>query len=82
VDEALRVGSSGFLGESDAGESELSLQPPVFGPHMKSVSDEDIRRRVGETSGGVMMKIPEKKCRNDDFFNKGGIEETVRGSGS
>jgi hypothetical protein len=49
---------------------------------MKSVSDEDIRRRVGETSGGVMMKIPEKKCRNDDFFNKGGIEETVRGSGS
>jgi len=34
---------------------------------------------VGETSGGVMMILPiTQKCWNDDFFNKGGTEETGR----
>jgi len=28
------------------------------------------------------MKIPEKKCWNKEFFNKGGTEETGRASGS
>ena len=26
--------------------------------------------------------LKNKKCRNDDFFNKGGIEETGKASGS
>ena len=30
VDEALRVGSSGFLGESDAGEAELQTHSEGF----------------------------------------------------
>jgi len=40
VDEALRVGGSGFLGESDAGESELSGFFKEF--HGTFSGDEDV----------------------------------------
>ena len=37
-----------------------SVQPPVFGPAFNLVSDEDFRRRLGGTGGGVMMNVLEK----------------------
>ena len=37
-----------------------SVQPPVFGSAFNLFSDEDFRRRLGGTGGGVMMNVLEK----------------------
>ena len=88
VDEALRVGGSGFLGGSDTGEivceslyiilrfrracdqmvgndprRTLRQGPDRNGTYplrRRDPGSDAFRRGVGETSGGVMMKIPSK----------------------
>ena len=46
--------------DKKGGSHSWSVQPPVFGPAFNLVSDEDFRRRLGGTGGGVMMNVLEK----------------------